>query len=156
MRRLVAKVHATTIAEDKSKGIHTLELDRRIVGRLKPRTVLAKNIADAAMAKERKGHEDKWLRDAAEELGVEYDSEEFANQAAGKGKGQGRKKKEEKAIGLSKQEVGAMKAELKAMLARRVNVGVSERYLSAGGLDVEELLEGGGRGEFLGRVDGMD
>ncbi|KAL8925302.1 MAG: hypothetical protein Q9208_003592 [Pyrenodesmia sp. 3 TL-2023] len=159
MRRLVAKVHATatTTANNKSQGIRTLELDRRIVGRLKPRTVLAKQIADAGMAKEKKGHEDKWLRDAAEELGVDYDSEEFEKEAGGmKGKGHGRRKKEEKARGLSKGEVGGMKAELRGMLARRVNVGVSERYLSAGGLDVEELLEGGGRGDFLGRVDGLN
>lgn len=159
MRRLVAKVHATaaTTESNKSQGIRTLELDRRIVGRLKPRTVLAKQIADAGMAKEKKGHEDKWLRDAAEELGVDYNSEEFEKEAAGmKGKGHGRKMKEEKARGLSKGEVGGMKEELRAMLARRVNVGVSERYLSAWGLDVEELLEGGGRGEFLGRVAGLD
>ncbi|KAL8645419.1 MAG: hypothetical protein Q9210_006717 [Variospora velana] len=161
MRRLVAKVHTTSIITTDRRtagpGIRTLELDRKIVARLKPRIVLAKNIADAGMAKEKKGHEDKWLRDAAEELGVDYDSEEFRDAGkGGKGKGQGRKKKEEKARGLSRQEVGGMKAELKAMLSRRVNVGVSERYLSAGGLDVEELLEGRGRREFLGRVDGLD
>ncbi|KAI4132015.1 MAG: hypothetical protein LQ341_006316 [Variospora aurantia] len=161
MRRLVAKVHTTSIITTDGRtagpGIRTLELDRKIVARLKPRIVLAKNIADAGMAKEKKGHEDKWLRDAAEELGVDYDSEEFRDGGkGGKGKGQGRKKKEEKARGLSRQEVGGMKAELKAMLARRVNVGVSERYLSAGGLDVEELLEGRGRREFLGRVNGLD
>ncbi len=160
MRRLVAKVHATATTNpdgNKSRGIRTLDIDRRIVGRLKPRTVLAKQIADAGRAKEKKGHEDKWLRDAAEELGVDYDSEEFEKEAGGmKGKGHGRKKKEEQARGLSHGAVGGMKAELRAMLARRVNVGVSERYLSAGGLDVEELLEGGGREEFLGRVDGLD
>ncbi|KAL9016450.1 MAG: hypothetical protein Q9185_006219 [Variospora sp. 1 TL-2023] len=161
MRRLVAKVHSTSVTTTDGRiagpGIRTLELDRKIVARLKPRIVLAKNIADAGMAKKKKGHEDKWLRDAAEELGVDYDSEEFRDGGkGGKGKGQGRKKKEEKARGLSRQEVGGMKAELKAMLARRVNVGVSERYLSAGGLDVEELLEGRGRKEFLGRVGGLD
>lgn len=159
-RRLVAKVHATfstTRTKDSSKGIRTLELDRRVVGRLKARTLLAKKISEAGMAKEKKGHEDRWLRDAAEELGVEYDSEEFENAGGGKkGKGQGRKKREEKARALTKEEVAGMKRELKEMLTKRVNVGVSERYLSAGGLDVEELLEGRGRGEFLGRVDGMD
>ncbi|KAL8707379.1 MAG: hypothetical protein Q9225_007766, partial [Loekoesia sp. 1 TL-2023] len=120
MRRLVAKVHAQSQSTSSSssptksendKGIRTLELDRRIVSRLKPRTVLAKKIADAGIAKEKKGHEDEWLRDAAEELGVDYDSEDFAaGGAGGKGKGQGRRKKEERARGLSRQEVGAMKA----------------------------------------------
>ena len=51
-----------------------------------------------------------------------------------------------------------MRAELKGLLSQRVNVGVSERYLTSGGVDVDELLrqreegDGGGKGEFLGRV----
>jgi len=53
---------------------------------------------------------------------------------------------------MSRAEVGGLRAELRRELGRRVNVGVSERYLSAGGVDVEGLLEGG-KGEFLGRVD---
>ncbi|KAI4086746.1 MAG: hypothetical protein LQ344_007315 [Seirophora lacunosa] len=152
MRRLVVKVHATSSSSTApNQGIRTLDLDRRIVARLKQRTVLAKDIADAGMAKGKKGHEDKWLRDAAEELGVEYDSEAFRD---GSGKGKGKKRKGERARGASGQDIAGMKAELKALLARRVNVGVSERYLSAGGWDVEALLEGGGGGEFLGRVGG--
>ncbi|KAI4167505.1 MAG: hypothetical protein LQ348_007648 [Seirophora lacunosa] len=151
MRRLVVKVHATSSTAP-SQGIRTLDLDRRLVARLKQRAVLAKDIADEGMAKGKKGHEDKWLRDAAEELGVEYDSEAFRD---GSGKGRGKKRKEERARGASGQDIAGMKAELKALLARRVNVGVSERYLSAGGWDVEALLEGGGGGgEFLGRVGG--
>ncbi|KAL9604685.1 MAG: hypothetical protein Q9219_000405 [cf. Caloplaca sp. 3 TL-2023] len=176
LRRLVAKVHAQSLLlssttstaktpQNNDKGIRTLELDRRVVGKLKPRVVLAKRIADAALAREKHGREDQWLRNAAEELGVEFDGEGVEDGGGGgvegggrkrKGRGQGRRKREEKARGWSKQEVGGMKAELRALLARRVNVGVSERYLSAGGLDVEELLlEGGGKGEFLGRVEGL-
>jgi len=34
-----------------------------------------------------------------------------------------------------------------------VNVGVSERYLTAGGVDVDELLTGQ-KGEFLGETNG--
>lgn len=50
--------------------------------------------------------------------------------------------------------MSALRAELKQLLAQRVNVGVSERYLTAGSVDVDELLSGKGRGEFLGKVDG--
>lgn len=72
-----------------------------------------------------------------------------ANVGSKKGRGSGRRKAEEKARAVSKGEVGALRAELKDMLARRVNVGVSERYLTAGGVDVDKLLNGQ-KGEFLG------
>lgn len=135
MQRLVAK----------TKGrLHTIELDRRIVARLKPRVVLAKKIADSTLAKEKKGDDE--MRKMAEELGVDYDSEEFEKG----GKGSGRKKKEREAREMSKGEMGALKAELKSMLSERVNVGVSERYLT--GVDINELLKGG---DWLGKVDGI-
>lgn len=159
VRRLVAKVHARNSATDagdagKKSFMRTIELDRRIVARLKPRVTLSKKISDAALAKEKKGHEDNWLKTAAEDLGVEYDSEEFAaGEGSKKGRGQGRKKKEKEARGMSKGEVGGLRAELRELLGQRVNVGVSERYLTAGGVDVDGLLEGD-RGEFLGGVGG--
>ena len=158
MRRLIAKVHARNASEHDGNSrkvfMQTLDLDIRIVSRLKPRVVLSKKISDAALAKEKKGHEDNWLKTAAEDLGVDYDSEEFATrEARKKGRGQGRKKKEKEARGLTKGELGALRGELKGLLGQRVNIGVSERYLTAGGLDVDELLNGA-RGEFLGRADG--
>jgi ATP-dependent RNA helicase DDX24/MAK5 len=166
-RRLVAKVHAqnavaagtgSTGAPKSKYYIRSLDLDRRIVGRLKPRVTLAKRIADSMLAKEKKGHEDDWVRAAAEELGVDYDSEEFEKAGGGgKGRGTGRKAKEKEARALSKAEVAGLRAELKASLAQRINVGVSERYLTAGGngvVDVDALLKGL-KGEFLGNVDGI-
>lgn len=161
-RRLVAKVYAQIndqASTVKDKGLQTLELDRSIVARLKQRTTLAKKIADAESAKQTSAHEENWLRNAAEELGADYDSEEFAaNVGVKKGKGKKRRGNEQRMGKMSKAEVGAWKGELKGLLSRRVNVGVSERYLSAGGIDVEALLEegeGGGGGEFLGVVEGL-
>ncbi len=136
MRRLVQK----------TKGyLRTIELDRRVVARLKDRVKLAKQIADYTLAKEKKG--DDKMRAMAEELGVEYDSEEFEKA----GKGSMRKKKEREAKEMTKAELGALKGELRELLTHRVNVGVSERYLT--GVDINELLKGGG--EFLGKVDGI-
>lgn len=159
MRRLVAKVHAQNAVAGgghKSKYyMRTLDMDRKVVARLKPRVTLAKKIADSALAKERKGHDDEWVRTAAEELGVDYDSEEFEAAGGGrKGRGTGRKLKEKEARGLTKAELGALKGELKSLLSQRVNVGVSERYLTAGSVNVNELLKGA-KGEFLGDVDGI-
>ena len=155
VRRLVGKVHARNESTGSTKTfMRTVDLDRHVVARLKPRVTLAKRLSDASLAKEKKGHEDNWLKTAAEDLGVDYDSEEFAENAGSKkGRGAGREKAEKEARGLTKAEVGALRAELKEMLSKRVNVGVSERYLTAGGVDVDELLDGG-RGEFLGSMNG--
>jgi ATP-dependent RNA helicase DDX24/MAK5 len=158
-RRLVAKVHAQNAATSqgsKSKFyMRSLDIDRKVVARLKPRVTLAKKIADSTIAKEKKGHNDDWVRTAAEELGVDYDSEEFEAQGGErKGRGTGRKKAEKEARSLSKGDVGALRAELNSLLSQRVNVGVSERYLTSGSVDIDALLKGAG-GNFLGQVDGI-
>ncbi|KAG9246640.1 P-loop containing nucleoside triphosphate hydrolase protein [Calycina marina] len=159
MRRLVAKVHAqnaiTGGGNNSKYYMRSLDMDRKVVQRLKPRVTLAKKIADSGIAKEKKGHDDDWIKNAAEELGVDYDSEEFDAAGGGKkGRGTGRKLKEKEARALTKGELGALKGELRALLSERVNVGVSERYLTSGTVDINELLKGA-KGEFLGQVDGI-
>jgi ATP-dependent RNA helicase DDX24/MAK5 len=160
MRRLAAKVHAQNavaggVGKKSKYYMRSLDIDRKVVARLNPRVTLAKKIADSALAKEKKGHDDDWVKQAAEELGVDYDSEEFEAAGGGrKGRGTGRKLKEKEARALTKGELGALRAELKSLLAQRVNVGVSVRYLTAGTVDIDELLKGA-KGEFLGKVDGI-
>ncbi|KAK5113256.1 hypothetical protein LTR62_003592 [Meristemomyces frigidus] len=164
VRRLVAKVHARSASaqdegatESAKQGyyIRTLDIDRRIVSRLRPRAALAKQIADITIAKEKHHKQNDFFRDAAEELGVEYDSEEMDREDSGKrGRGSKRKGKEREAREVSKGEAMAMKAELKSLLTQRINVGVSEKYLTGGGLDIDELLRqresGDGGAGFLG------
>jgi len=152
-RRLVAKVHAQNAlagAGKKSKFyIRSVDIDRKVVAGLKPRITLAKKIADSALAKEKKGHDDDWIKNAAEELGVDYDSEEFEAAGGGRrGRGNGRKLKEKEARGMTKAELSALRGELKRLLAQKVNVGVSEKYLTAGTVDINELLKGA-KGDFL-------
>lgn len=155
-RRLAGKVHAKSSAK-KQHVIQTLSVDRHIVSRLKPRADLAKRIADAALAKERARSEDSFMRNTAEELGVEYDSEDEGNLGGGwkGGRGGGRKRKEKQASEMSKAELGAMKAKLREELGKRVNLGVSEKYITGGRVDVAALLRereqgGGTTGLFLG------
>ncbi len=72
--------------------IPSLPVNRTLIGRLKDRLTLAKRIADSEIEKEKEGHEQNWLRNAAEELGVDYDSEEFrasTKRARTKGKNMG-------------------------------------------------------------------
>jgi len=167
VRRLVAKVHAQSAAnanlsrsEAARNGyfIRSLDIDRRVVARLKPRAKLAKSIADATGAKEKKSSSDEAFKAAAEDLGVEYDSEELERESRGKqGRGAGRKRKEREMREVGKDEMRGMRGELNALLRQRVNVGVSERYPTSGSIDIEELLrEGEGvKGEFLGSVKGV-
>ncbi|CRG84515.1 hypothetical protein PISL3812_01794 [Talaromyces islandicus] len=161
MARLVAKVHAQTESEKSANRnpLESLELDRRVVSRVKPRITLAKKITESTLAKEKISSEDNWLRNAAEELGVDYDSEEFEKQgkAKGRGRGGGRSQKEKQAGSISKAEMAGMKAELKEMLSKRINIGVSERYITAGRVDVEALLRGEGNNKaFIGLLDKLE
>ncbi|KAL2119672.1 hypothetical protein VTJ04DRAFT_6633 [Mycothermus thermophilus] len=161
-QRLISKVHAAAAVQanntSRSKllasgiGVRTVDIDRRLVAHLRPRVALAQKITETTIAKERGAKEDEWMRKAAEELGVDYDEEELAQLGAWKGRGSGRKERERKAREVSKDQVRQWRGELKELLSRRVNTGVSEKYLS--GVDVEALLKGV-RGEFLGQVEGL-
>lgn len=156
--RLAAKVHSQKngSAPSKRMPLESLELDRRIVARVKPRISLAARIIDSQIAKEKVSSEDNWLRNAAEDLGVEYDSEEFANsRGKGRGRGGGRHQREKEAGSITKAELGQLRGELKRLLAQRVNVGVSEKYLTAGRVDIDALLRGEGNHSFLGPVDSL-
>lgn len=135
--------------------MRTLDIDRRLVNRLKERVTLAKKIADTQLAKEKGSKEDDWMKNAAEELGVDYDSEDMDKASNWGGRGSGRKAKQDEARGLSKAEVGVLRAQLRELLSKRVNTGVSERYLATGLVDMDELLKGA-KGDFLGKVDGLD
>ncbi|KAH0601872.1 hypothetical protein MHUMG1_00751 [Metarhizium humberi] len=157
-RRLASKVHAERASSGKKQHIiESLPIDRKIASRLKPRLDLAKKITDAILAKEKAHSNDAWLRNAAEELGVEYDSEEFeATESSGWGggsRGGGRRRKEKEAKALTKAEMGVLKAQLRQELSQRVNLGVSERYITGGRVDVAQLLkerDNSVRGIFLG------
>ncbi|KAL6238841.1 ATP-dependent RNA helicase mak5 [Aspergillus navahoensis] len=151
--RLAAKVHAN-IVNGKKLPLESLELDRRIVARVKQRVVLAARITDSNIAKEKITTEDNWFRNAAEDLGVEYDSDEF-DQAKGwgRGRGRGRQERDRQVGSTSKAELAGLRAELKELLSQRVNLGVSERYLTSGRVDIEALLRGESDNSFLGQVD---
>ncbi|KAL1836496.1 hypothetical protein VTJ49DRAFT_5070 [Mycothermus thermophilus] len=149
-QRLISKVHAAAAAAagktSRSKlaasgvGVRTIDIDRRLVAHLRPRVSLAQKITETTIAKERGAKEDEWMRKAAEELGVDYDEDELAQAGVWKGKGSGRKAREREARAVSKNEVKQWRGELKELLAKRVNTGVSEKYLV--GVDVEALLKG--------------
>ncbi|KAL2016922.1 hypothetical protein VTK56DRAFT_2839 [Thermocarpiscus australiensis] len=161
-QRLIAKVHASSSPSSSSSsssrtaaagGVQTIDIDRRLVAHLRPRVALSKKIAETALAKEKGAKEDDWIRRAAEELGVDYDPDhDDDGTLTWKGRGSGRKQREREARQVTKAEMKRWRWELKELLGRRVNNGVSEKYL--GGVDVDALLRGA-RGEFLGQVEGL-
>ncbi|EEH38423.1 ATP-dependent RNA helicase MAK5 [Paracoccidioides lutzii Pb01] len=159
--RLAAKVHTSNlVTSSKRLPLPSVDLDRHVIARVRPRVALAKKITEHTLAKEKLLSEDDWLRSAAEDLGVDYDSEEFAEQAKGKGRVRGRgggREAREKVVGsLTKAEVAGLRAQLKDLLSKRVNMGVSERYLTAGRVDIEALLAGEGNNAFLGQVGELE
>ncbi|EXJ95449.1 hypothetical protein A1O1_00571 [Capronia coronata CBS 617.96] len=143
--RLILEVHKA------DKAPETMEVDGRLLKRLESRVSLAQKITGATQAKEKAASKDDWLKSAAEELGVDYDSEEFENlgnkNKRGRGGGKAAKEKVKGAVG--KEQIAQWRAELAAMLDKRVNLGVSERYLAGGAVDMEALLNGKMDGAFL-------
>ncbi|KAK9857648.1 hypothetical protein MYU51_019759 [Penicillium brevicompactum] len=158
--RLAAKIHAKRTkgeaddAPSKKLPLESLDIDRRVVARLRPRMTLAKRITDSTLAKEKVNTEDNWLRAAADDLGVEYDSDEFdQSKGKGRGRGGGRERRDKQASEMTKSEMAGLRAELKQQLSQRINIGVSEKYLTAGRIDIDALLRGEGNKAFLGHLD---
>lgn len=148
--RLIAKIHS-------EYRLESIQADRTIVTRLRPRLELSQKLTDATLAKEKAGTRDDWLRTAAEELGVDYDSDEFAATGAknSRGRGAGKIKKLKKGGAVSKGEIGSMRAQLKELLGQRINLGVSPRYLAGGEVDIDALVDEQSDKTFLGRVKGV-
>ncbi|RVX75606.1 hypothetical protein B0A52_00959 [Exophiala mesophila] len=143
--RLVAEVHKSDTAPE------TMEVNRRVLDRLEQRVVLAQKITETNIAREKTASKDDWLKTAADELGVDYDSDEFESQGhkGRRGRGGGKAKKEKESGAVAKEKVQQWRAELQSLLSKRVNLGVSERYLAGGAVDVEALLNGKMDGAFL-------
>jgi ATP-dependent RNA helicase DDX24/MAK5 len=157
--RLAAKVHHKRTGEVNAKKLplESLDIDRRVVQRVRQRINIAQKITDASIAKEKISSEDNWMRAAAEDLGVEYDSDEFdESKGKGRGRGGGRHLRDKKNSETTKGELAGLRAELKQQLSQRINIGVSERYLTAGRVDIEALIRGEGNSSFLGHLDPLN
>jgi ATP-dependent RNA helicase DDX24/MAK5 len=143
--RLIAKVHST------GKVPPVTDVDKDINKRLRRRVELAQKIVETEQAREKVNSKDDWLKKAADELGVEYDSEEFEEEGRRhqRGRGGGKTKALKEKAEKGKEAVAKWKAELRELLAKRVNMGVSERYLAGGKVDVDAILDGRNDETFL-------
>lgn len=149
--RLISKVHGGEGSE--AKAPETTHVEREVIKRIRGRADLAKKIVEAEQAKEKSNSRDDWVRTAAEELGVDYDSEEFeeVGKRMKRGREGGREKRAKDKAEVGKDKIAQWKAELKGMLSKRVNMGVSERYIAGGAVDMDALIDGKGSDVFLDR-----
>lgn len=148
--RLIAQIHKTSVRGniDIGKIVDRMYLPPDLTRQLEGRISLAQKIAESTQATEKVHSEQNWLKNAAEELGVDYDSEEFeeAGRRGRRGRGKGKERKQKK---VAEQENKASKlaewrAKLKQDLQGRVDFGDGVRqrrkYLAGGSIDVDKLL----------------
>lgn len=148
VRKLIQKVHQ--FHKVKGGAIKSFEVDRTIVSKLKGRIQLAKKISDAERDTQKSGKEDNWLRKAAEDFGVDFDSDDFGDSGRRGDRSKGKSKKGREAHNMTKAEIASLKAQLRDELSQSINTGFSAKYLTSGGSDLAQMLIRGQGGAFLG------
>jgi len=146
VRRLIGKLH-----DKKGRSIKTIFVDRVLVTRLRTRVELSQKLTSSNIAKDSHRQENDWLKTAAEELGVEYESDEFTA-AAEKGRRGGMKKKAAREV--TKDEMTVLRAQLNSELKKMVGAG-SRTYITSGkgGHNLaQRLIEGKGHDVFYGEM----
>lgn len=146
--RLIAKIHRGTQAASFDKAIDRMYLPNSLVRQVKRRVDLAQKVVNSTQSTEKVKSEQNWLKTAAEDLGVDYDSEEFEkNSRQGRrGRGAGKERMQKQ---LAQQEdrtvrVAEWRAQLKDELRKRIDYGdgmvQNMKFLAGGAFDVDKLL----------------
>lgn len=118
----------------------SFDVDYDIVGRIRRRVVLAKKITDSRQESTYKGKDDSWLKDAANDLGVDLDDLEDASKSR-KGWMSFDKKSQESKI-LNKGEATKLREELTELLRKPV-MNRSGRYLTNGSVNLAQMVLSG-------------
>ncbi|KAJ9661421.1 ATP-dependent RNA helicase [Neophaeococcomyces mojaviensis] len=148
--KLIAKIHGDSSTKS-AKDINTVDrmyLPGNLIRQIESRVELAQKIVELSQSTVKVKSEDNWLRTAADELGVDYDSEEFeaAGRQARRGRGGGKERHQKKAAEQENRQskVTEWKARLKDELQKRIDFGDSSsssmKYLAGGAFDVDKLL----------------
>lgn len=146
--KLIARLHSSTNAQKIGNVVDRLYLPNDLLRQVGRRIELAQKLIDTTQTRDKAKSEDNWLRNAAEELGVDYDSDEFelASKQGQRGRGGEKQRRQKKA---SKEEdttrkAAQWKAQLREELANRLDFGESAtrnmKYLAGGAVDVDQLL----------------
>ncbi|KAF7318870.1 hypothetical protein HMN09_00222500 [Mycena chlorophos] len=143
--RRVVRALFGSLGRDES-AVPEMDIDLTLLDQFKARVQLARQIETANHKVKKANHERKWLREAADALEVEIDSDMMSDSEDDeKPTAQQRKASESKNAGL--------KAELRRMLAKPLLArGVSTRYITSGSQPiVDDLLAG----EFNEKIVGV-
>ena len=145
--KLIAKIHAK---DKSSKEINKLIERKTLPGNLlrqaRNRIDFAQKIIDSTQNTVKVSSETNWLRKAAEDLGVDYDSDEFEEAGKqsnrGRGGGKARKAKESNEASNKQAKLAEWKARLREELQKPINFGDHRvsRYLAGGAVDVDTIL----------------
>ena len=154
LRQMLIKLDKTKYL---MKMLDTFPIDRIQVSKLKRRVDLAQKIVKASREVQRKGYEEKWLAEAADDLGI--DAQEVNQVINSKGYTSNnevffvddRKYGKSRTDQVSKGQVQIWKRELEELLAQTLQAGFSARYLTSGSINLaDRLVKGDTHEAFLG------
>ncbi|OLL25598.1 ATP-dependent RNA helicase mak5 [Neolecta irregularis DAH-3] len=112
----------------KLRDVRTFPVDRSIINKIKRRVELAKKLSDETLSQNRQSSKNNFLKEAAEDLGINL------------------KELDPMKKGASKSEIGRYKAELAGLLTVSITPDLSLKYLTSGSVNLGEILS---RGEGL-------
>ena len=131
-----------------NNAMHPFDIDYDIVSRIKDRVTIAKKITDSRQESTYKGKDSSWIKEAAQDLGVDLDSDfdDISDDDSHKPRPKGwtslkGKKKDAEKI-LSKEELQGLKANLKQLLSRPVT-NRSGKYLTNGRVNLAHMVLSG-------------
>lgn len=121
-------------------GMSSFDIDYDTIGRIRRRVVLAKKIADSVQESTYKGKDTSWLKDAANDLGVDLDDLEQVSKTQ-KGWMPFEKKDQEKKI-VGKTELRKLHEELDELLSKPI-INRSGKYLTNGSVNLAQMVVSG-------------
>lgn len=156
LRKLRKMLADKTVDEEITKHkkwqneVPLLPIESDIVNELKERSTLASELADHQLALTSINKEDSWMQQAAQDLGVDIDSdEEFADLK--------KSKKQNKA--MDKTEAKRVKAYLNQLLSRPIRKDRRQKYLTGGFVNLaDNLVKKRGHDSIIGhaKVDALE
>lgn len=127
LRKIVAS-NASNKKLSTHNDVKLLPIEMDLVGQLRPRVELAGKLADARISSTATRKEDSWVKQAAEDLGVEdlHDLDEFEDDIIKK------QRKRQEGKKLTKNEQNRYKFELRELLAKPIRKQNRRSYLTSG------------------------
>ncbi|KAI5959532.1 MAK5 [Candida theae] len=128
LRKIVASNASSTKRLNAHTDVKLLPIEMDLVAQLRPRIELAGKLADARISSTATRKEDSWVKQAAEDLGVEdlHDLDEFEDDIIKKQRQRQESKK------LTKDVQNRYKYELRELLARPIRKNNRRSYLTSG------------------------